>query len=284
MKSGGVTPPCTDGIYLLGCGRSILDLSVAEREAIQRSRCVLALNKFILFHDVARITPTHVWFAEDHWPAPVVLRDIFAHCRRHRLKDLTFIVSPGIGAFHESPVRYARARVGRALRRFRGKPHWESYLVPRNSRFESVTKNDWLTGGAWATSPGQPLFHLRTSFTCALNYLALNYPGAHIRLIGTDFNSDGYFFQEQMRRFQGRWDDWTTAAQKEHKRHFAAIEHEGKTVFDAFPYMREQLDRAGIRLSCPNPDSEIVRRGLAEHESAQVLMGSGSGPAGACRP
>jgi hypothetical protein len=90
------------------------------------------------------------------------------------------------------------------------------------------------------------------------------FPGSHVRLVGTDFNSDGYFFQEHMDRYRGRWDDWTTAAQVEHGRHFAAIAHEGKTVFDAFPYMREQIDLAGIQLTCPNADSEVVRRGLAE--------------------
>jgi hypothetical protein len=256
-----------DDIYLLGCGRSILDLTEAERARIARSRCVLALNKFVLFHDVAKIRPTHVWFAEDHWPAPLVLGDIFAHCRRHRLEGLTFILSPGFGGLHESPLSHARAAVGRVLRRAVGRRYWNSYLVPCGSRFEVVTKNFWLGGGEWATEPGQPLFHLRTSFTCALNYLAVNHPGSHIRLVGTDFNSDGYFFQDRMHRYQGRWDDWTTSIQKEHKQHFAAIEHEGKTVFDAFPYMREQLDRAGIRLSCPNPSSEVVRRQLAVHES-----------------
>ncbi|WP_158633554.1 hypothetical protein [Tautonia sociabilis] len=255
-----------EDVFLLGCGRSVLDLSDADRAAISRSRCVLALNKFILFHDVARITPTHVWFTEDHWPGPRVLRDIFAHCRRNRLEGLTFIITPQPRIFHDRRLTYTRARLGYTWRNALGRKMLEPFLPPPRSRLERVERHFWLDGGSWATEPGQPLFHLRTSFTCALNYLAVTHPGAHIHLIGTDFNSGGYFFEERMARFRGRWDDWTTSTQREQGRHFATIPHEGKTVFDAFPYMREQLDRAGVRVSCPNKESGVVRQGLADYE------------------
>ncbi|WP_169981015.1 hypothetical protein [Tautonia rosea] len=255
----------SDEIYLIGCSRSVLDLTPAECARINRARCVMGLNKFIYFHKIANILPTHVWFTDYHPPSPRILGDIFAACRRDGLRGLTFVLDAcyqkclRVGVF-----RYHAARVRRRLRLRRSR-NWPLMLAPASCRYEFVTRHDWLEGGCWATRIDEPLYSLRTAFTSALNYLAIQYPGSTIRLVGTDFNTRGYFFDEEMLRLALPWDDWTASMQSQHGTHSASIEYNGATVFDGFPYMREHLNQAGIRLTCNNPDSEPVVRGLASY-------------------
>lgn len=254
-------------IFLIGCSRSVLDLLPEERARINRARCVLGLNKFVYFRRIAGITPTHAWFADYHPPSPRILGDIFDACRRDGLRGLTFVLDAcyekrlRIGA-----IRYNAARVRRRLQ-LRLRRGWISPLMraPSGCRYEFITRHDWLEGGRWATRIDEPLYSLRTAFTSALNYLAIRYPGSTISLVGTDFNTSGYFFEEEMRRMRLPWDDWTVAIQAERGIHSAAIEYGGSTVFDGFPYMKEQLGRAGVRLTCNNPTSETVLRGLASY-------------------
>ena len=255
-------PGEADEVFLLGSGRSVLDLDPEEVAYINRSRCVLALNKFVLYHDVIGIVPTHIWFTEIHHPGPAILRYIVRYCRRQGLEGLTFIVIRAGGTFYDSPLAYWKDRLIQGMRRL---DTWQIHLLPPRSRVEVVRLHHWLRGGEWAASLDQPLFHLRTSFTCALNYLAVKYPGSTIKLVGTDFNTPGYFFDEQIGRHNLDFSDWTTRVQAEHRTHFAVVEHEGRTVIDAFPYMRRQLDLTRNRLLCPNPESEVVLRGLASY-------------------
>ncbi|MEW4571274.1 hypothetical protein AB1L88_25660 [Tautonia sp. JC769] len=256
----------TDGsgeIYLVGCSRSVLDLNQEERDRINRARCVVGLNKFVYFNKIAGIVPTHAWFTDDHPPSPRILKDIFTYCHREHLRRLTFVLSTGYErSLRVGALRYNLARVRRRLR-LRRRKDWPLLHGPAGCRFEFVARHDWLEGGPWATSLDEPLYSFRTAFTSALNYLAIRYPGSTIRLVGTDFNTPGYFFEEEMRRQALPWDDWTAAMQIEHGTHSAAVTYDGATVFDKFPYIREQLDRAGVRLTCNNPDSEAVLRGLA---------------------
>jgi len=252
-------------VVLMGSGRSVADLRPEETAALQRADCIIGLNKYIFFYDIAGIRPTHVWFTEDHPPGPAILAEIFRFCRRNRLHGLTFILKRGVGSLHSNfdLPRYWKRRLSKRLKRL---DRWQVYRLPPGARVDLVRRHDWLEGGDWANSLDEKLFHLRTSFTCALNYVSVRYPGSLLRLVGTDFNSPGYFFEGHLDRIRVDATDWTTTAQRQAKTHFAAIEHQGTTVFDAFPYMKECLDKNGVRVVCANPESEVVRRGLAEFE------------------
>jgi hypothetical protein len=255
----------SDEIYLVGCSRSVLDLTQEERDRINRARCVLGLNKFIYFNKVAGIMPTHAWFTDDHPPSPRILKDIFTYCDRERLRQITFVLSTTYkGSLRVGAFRYNLARFRRRLR-LRRRQNWFLLHGPAGCRYEFVTRHDWLEGGSWATSLDEPLYSYRTAFTSALNYLSIRYPGSTIQLVGTDLNTPGYFFEEEMRRQHLPWDDWSASIQAVHGTHSAAVVMDGSTVFDRFPDIKEQLDRAEIRLTCSNPTSEAVLRGLASY-------------------
>ena len=257
-------------VFILGSGRSINDLTPEEVAHINRAEVSIALNKFAIFHEVAGIVPTHVWFTEYHWPVERVLNHIFRVCARDRLEGLTFVLVDGQQiTYHPNLLSHAKAR----LRRWRkGYDDWSIALAPRRWRrrlgwrFEFVRRSHPLTGTDWASSLDEPLYNHRVSFSSVLNYVTIRYPGATARLVGVDFNSPGYFFQEELDRMKPDWDDWSTQVQAAHGKHMAAIPHMGGTLFDKFPFIREQLDRAGVRVTCPNPNSAAITEGLAEYE------------------
>lgn len=259
-----------DEVYLLGCGRSMLDVSSVMVDRVNRAKCVIALNKYAAFYNVVGIVPTHIWFTEIHPPSHRVLGYIFKRCRRDKLHGLTFITSPRVRWYaHRTLWSYWRTRL---LTTIRSKGPSHAWLVPNDAEFEYITHTDWLEGGQWARSLDEPLYQYRTSFTSALNYIGIRYPDHTVRLLGTDFNSDGYFFDRELAELDVDWDDWSAPVQREQKCHSAITQEQGVPVTDKFLYVREQLEHAGVRLLCPNRDSVVVSKGLAEYEPMDVTQ------------
>jgi hypothetical protein len=269
-------------VILLGSGRSVLDLGPGQLAHLRGARCVLALNKYLAVHDLLGVVPTHVLFLDLHPPAPEVLVALFRVCARDGLRDVTFVLNeryrdllpgaPGAGRRPRAAPRGGPAGPRAWLSRARSAARWVAALrrrralrPPPGCPLEFVALTDWLDEhSAWARSLAEPLFHYRISLGTALNYLALRHPGSHVRLVGVDFNSPGYFFQEEMERRGHRWDDWTTA--RAGAGHFALVEHAGGTFFDRLPYVLARLSEHGVRLTCASPTSEMVLRGGVAYE------------------
>lgn len=280
----GVAPDGREDVYLLGCGQSVLDLTTEEVECINRAPVRLALNKFVAFHKVAGIVPTHVWFTEDHNDTYRILQYIFDVCERDDLENLTFVMGRHTGQVFSWRARYWAERVRRSAyyrilrrlspRRFPAIPHWNMLMAPAAGRlgwqFERVDRTNEVFGPmVWATSIEQPLFHHRTAFTAGLNYLSVKWPKATIRLVGTDFNGYGYFFDEEAQRRGIQWHDFTSSLQAERQAHFAtipdAIQERPGTVFDVFPFMRKSIENQGGSIACNNPASATIQHGLADY-------------------
>jgi hypothetical protein len=274
-----------EDVYLLGCGRSVLDLMPEEVDRINRAPVRLALNKFAAFHAVAGIKPTHIWFTEYHDDTFRVLQYILDVCAKDGLKDLTIVMGHRTGRVVRSRAAAIALKGSHwlyfhclypAIRR------WDPNAVPRPIlRFPGPRRGlGWRTQRirhtpelhtpmVWAQTPDQTIFHHRTAFTAALNFLSALRPRATIRLIGVDFTEHGYFFDEEMKRRGVRWEDFTSQIQATRNGHFAtirdAIPDQPGTVFDVFPFMREQVLARGGAIVCSNPRSATIREGLADY-------------------
>jgi hypothetical protein len=264
---------------VLGSGQSILDLSDQERERLNRAECRLALNKYAAFSELAGITPTHVFFLDDYdMTCRRFLQHIFNRCIESSDSNLTFVIP-----------RRSRNRLrtcsAEELQRRQGRLEWlgfrqppfalyrpvtprfpGKYLVPKDAQFEFTTHHEWRTGGEWATSLNQPLFHFRGSLTSALNYLSIQFPGWPVRLVGTDFAGGEYFFQSELDQLGFEWRDWTTPLVAEANLHFSAQQFEGTTMFDRFEFIVEQMERTGTPLVCQSRNSALVKRQLVAWE------------------
>lgn len=253
-------PPESD-IFVLGSGESVSELSDAEIDHINRATCRLAMNKFMAFYKLARILPTHVFYV-DYYNEGCgdFLQHIFDVCIQDKRADLVFVLNKLV----ESQIVLSRtARLLRSLRAVVRRQSGERlYLAPRNCSYEFITHTDWLTGGQWATSLSEPLFHYRASLTSVLNYLSIRFPATTIKLVGVDLNSPRYFFHHQLRELPFYQEDWTGPITAEKGVHFTALEYQGTNMFDQFNYILESLRTTGNKLVNCNPRSLFVEKAI----------------------
>lgn len=257
-------------IIILGSGMSILDLSDAEIQYINECPVRIAINKFVAFYEKVNIIPTHIYYVDDYEDSVILfLQHIFNICRKNKLKNLTFILSNKL-----SQNRMANNWLFFYLKKLylKIKKHVNNniFLVPKNCYFEFISHQHWLKGNKWSGSLETPLFHYRGSLSTVLNYVSIKYPKHPIKLVGVDFNSPGYFFQEELEKLNFAWQDWTTPITKKEKIHFSAISYEGTTIFDKFDFIIEHLKQSGNEISSCNPNSLLVAKNLVSYNKLQA--------------
>ncbi|GBF80944.1 hypothetical protein [Aphanothece sacrum] len=269
-------------VIILGSGLSILDLSSEEINYINQCEVIIAINKFMAFYQKSQILPNHIYFVDAYDLSNVnFLQHIFNVCRKNKLEGLTFIISKTILEHPMTGQRFCSKRIAFILKKkyleieneihnklFHGeKANTNLFLIPENCKFELISHQHWLEGNIWGDSLQKPLFHYRGSLSTVLNYVSIKYPQRTIKLIGVDFNSPRYFFQDELEKLNFVWKDWTTSITQEKKTHFSAIPYQGTTIFDKFDFMLKNLDGTGnIVYSC-NRDSLLIEKGLVKYSA-----------------
>jgi hypothetical protein len=259
-------------VIVLGSGMSILELSQQEINYINSCEVIIAVNKFMAFYQKSKIVPTHIYYVDAYQRSvQIFLQHIFNICRKNKLKGLTFILNKNISRYSTSNVYlylylkylnlknvYRKIRYGSI----------NSFLLPKNCYCDFITHQDWLKyDNTWATSLNEPLFHYRGSLSTVLNYISIKYPNRSIRLVGVDFNSPQYFFQQELEELELDWQDWTTPIVKEKGMHFSAVNYQGTTIFDKFGFILEQLSASGNSVYSCNSKSLLVEKGLVQYAS-----------------
>ena len=285
-----------DEIVVLGTGKSVNNLTRKQVEYLNRQPIRIGINKYTAFHYLVGVIPNRVWFTDLHPPNNLILEYLADTTWRYPIQDARFILSRGWGTspqkatfsavakqiartvFQKRQIYFPRSRrVASAVRTAIRLPgarriyHGAAVLcLPHGCDYQLVQVDlaNWNTGKAeWATRPDQPLYQWLTSFTTVLNYISVYHPGAKVRLVGTDFNSAGYFFDAELSKLNLRWDDWTSPLQRTENKHFAAIDTGGRpTLYDRMPEILNHLRAANIRLTCANPNSDLVLRGYVPYE------------------
>lgn len=253
----------------MGTGRSISDLSAGDVAAVNRGRNVLAINKYMAFYRMGGIVPTHVYFVDSYDESSVrFLNHTLNVCREDGLRGLTFILNRrfqkrvATSAF-DYWLKFLAVRVLRRSDR-------TVFAGPPDSRFEFINHEHSLEGKNWADDLAETLFHFRGSLSTVLNYVSIRFPGRKVKLVGVDFNSPGYFFQDELDKLTFEWRDWTTDIVKEKKMHFSAVDHDGKTIFDRFDFILENLAASGNKLVCCNENSLLVEKGFTPFEPVRT--------------
>lgn len=257
-------------IIILGSGMSILDLSEAEIKYINECPVRIAINKFAAFYKKVNIIPTHIYYVDDYEDSVVLfLQYIFNICRQNNLKNLTFILSNKLSykKMANNLILFYLKKLYVKIKKYK---NYNIFLVPKNCSFEFISHQHWLKGNKWSDSLESPLFHYRGSLSTVLNYVSIKYPKHPIKLVGVDFNSPGYFFQEELEKLNFAWQDWTTPIIKKEKTHFSAIPYEGTTIFDKFDFILEHLKYSGNEIFSCNPDSLLVAKNLVKYNKLLV--------------
>ena len=267
-----------DRVIVLGSGMSILDLTKEEKEHINSCKYVIAFNKFMAFYKKAGVLPTHIYFHDRHDSSINFFRYILKICRKDNLCNLTFFTNNEYVkayTFHSSLYLWFHFQKIRVLKNIFKKSLTEKekewtwlykknkiLQYPKKSILYSFNVSNWLEGGKWAASMQETIFHYRGSLTSVLNVCSILFPSKDIFLVGTDFNTSSYFFEDEINLLNFTWKDWTYDLVKEHGMHFSYQSYEGKRMEDAFPYIIKSLSDNGNDLYCTNSDSLLVKSGV----------------------
>ena len=263
-----------DKIIILGSGPSILSLSEEEKAHVNRCKYVIAVNKFMAFYKKAGILPTHVYFCDRHETSFLFFRHILSVCRRDNLENLTFYTNSYFASEmriqKKEWINYFKAVVVKIFfpKKITGKnelwlyPLKRGLLYPSKSQIYGITVSRYLVGGDWAKSLKEEIFHFRGSLTSVLNISTIIAPGLDVFLIGTDFNSSSYFYEEELETLDFNWKDYTYDLVKEKNLHFSFQAVEGKVMEDSFPYIMKSMAKTKNSLYCCNQNSLLINIGV----------------------
>lgn len=270
---------------VLGSGLSILNLSQKEIDYINQCEVKIAFNKYMLFYEKSKIIPNYIYF-HDLYGYEAYLR-IIEKCKSDKLDNLTFFVSFFLKNITYSSVFskinsyvvdvlyfrikalftiFFKLNINCSIHRFILFRKFQFIKRPHNSKFIKITITPWNKGGEWAENLDEKIFHYRGSLTSVINICSIIKPSNEIVLIGTDFNSSKYFFQDELEQSKFKWKDYTYNITKTNNKHYSFIKVDNETMSDRFPYINEQLKRLNIKLTCTNPNSLLVKEGLVEYK------------------
>ena len=282
-------------VVVLGCGISINDLKDEEIQYINRCKTVIAMNKFAAFYDKVNIIPTHIYFTDMFGNSFFLLQYIIKKMNNCKIYGLTYILhktsqgSLTFGTHYHPLFKNINTRIVCGinsalftLNHPRGKIF--TYLMKLRNfirglkqrvRYLNVSKKNYFdfvfpeTSGSsrWATSLNQFLFHYKGSLSSVLNYVSIIRPGTEILLVGTDFYSGEYFFENELESLGIPWKDWTTKIIREKGIHISAlpfpnnphkIDEKCKTLFERFDEIIEGLSKTANKLYICNPKSLLA--------------------------
>lgn len=289
-------------VVIMGCGKSINSLSKAERNYLNNFDVKIGINKYAAFYKKAQIEPSHIFF-QDYYDktSKNFVRYIINYCRQEKIKNLTFILSPEIETllykntflfclsylrtiFINSAVRileYLNLKISKRifpnlmlkLRKNFKQDHNYPLKLAKKSKVIYCTKQAWnKKGNSWSTSIDKPLYHYRGSFTSLLNYISIEFSKFNILLVGVDFNSSGYFFDQELKLMKIDYKDWTTSISQKNDKHFSIIKYEGTTMQDVMPEIIKNLNKTNNKMFSVNKNSFMVEQNYAEfHELSKEL-------------
>ncbi len=235
--------------FILGCGRSLLELGPEEIDHINRSPFILAFNKYILFYEKIGIIPTHYLLADKGPKAHLMFRETTRLCGKDPLRKVQFIFSK---------------ELKRKLRKLPESKIFSKSSVKKRTTF--ITRTNWLKGGDWAHSLKDPIYHYRGSLSGAINITSILNPNQRIKLLGVDLANHEYFFQEEIENDSQKWGIFLERITPDATQHETVVEVSGTAgILEAFPFIEENVQKNGGELLCCNPQSLLVTQRILEH-------------------
>lgn len=259
-----------DKTIVLGCGKSILDLTKEEIEYVNHCNVVIAMNKYMAFYKKIGIIPTHVYFVDDHENSRKFLEYIFDVCQNDGLEGMTFVVNKSLRSVLYASILDKFSLILKNTWRdfvnsFKLVCARHIFLTKRryicilpSCQYQFISTTNWLEGGFWANSLSEKLFHFRCSLTTILNYCTIIAPQKDIFLLGNDFRGSEYFFEDELNALPFDWKDWTTDITKKENKHFSFVDYEKTNIVDVFPQILDYLEKNQTNLYCTNPNSMLV--------------------------
>jgi len=280
-----------DYIAVLGSGVSINDLSDKERKIIDLCEVKIAINKYAAFYKKAAIKPTHVYYTDDYY---ISSRNFFeymiSYLNKEKISNLTFIVSKRMSPMlTQDKLEFLIKKVfyffkdlviifskNRFISRISSIMQIRKYginssqlrilkLPPKSVLHEVEILSHNKKGTAWAKTLKEPLYHFKGSLSSVLNYISIYFPNKKVLLVGVDFNTSNYFFEEELNKLNFETKDWTYDLTKKENKHYSIITTQGVKMDDELPFMISELEKRHIELFNINENSYLVKQNFVKH-------------------
>ncbi|MFM1920864.1 MAG: hypothetical protein RLZZ303_2498 [Candidatus Hydrogenedentota bacterium] len=252
-------------VYVLGSGASLLRLGPEECARVERGPAV-AMNKYLLFWELAGIWPSHYFLADIHYPALRVYEESVAIARTrkpapHFLLDESYRLRYG-GGF----AKRMRNLPFQLRQRWRHGYTYQPSSLPAGATYFKRCHR-WAAPQIWGETLDDLMYFHRGSLSVLINLLTVLRLGRHIKLLGVDLGTPGSFYDEAIQSRPYLFDDYMRLQQSGAvKEHVTAATFQGMPGIQAkWPFIQENVERRGFRLSCCNPDSLLVREGLCPY-------------------
>lgn len=287
-------------VVILGSGISINSLTHDERTILNSYHTKIAINKYAAFYENSGIVPTHVYFEDDYDESAIkMLSFIVNKIRKNGVKDVTYVISENYrGCLYSNRfvlffkkasnflmflIQYTLVKLFRFFFKKGNKSFYDwvrlriEELIPYKSisrfnrilpenKINYISKQNWINSdNKWAKTLEEPLYHFRGSFSTVLNYVSVCFPNHPILLVGVDFNTSEYFFQEELKKLKFETSDWTTKITHQNNKHFSLIDYKGTKMDDELPYMISCLKETNNIMYSSSEQSYLVLNGYVPY-------------------
>ncbi len=252
--------------FIIGSGRSLLNLTSEEKQYLNAHPNVLALNKYLLFYETIGILPKALFIADGHYPTPMIVFKIMRKAQTLAQKPTYYLDEFYRKLFVIPPLESVWARKQRD-KMFTG----HEYVAPLGIDYPNVAffKHRWAeySGFSWAKTLKEPLYWFHTSLLTAINLAFIIYPGCDIKLLGVDLQGAEAFYHEEIMKHPDLLDHHYQRSIKELGQHPTAVAQtpDGRTMFDALEMIVLELEKHGVKLLSCNPNSLLVTKNICQH-------------------
>lgn len=260
-------PEDDDTFYILGTGRSLLDLSSEERRYLDAHPRTLGMNRFYLNYERLDICPSMLFLSDFNYYADLILRGCIERLKREG-RALPYYVGDEYLRFYRS-ASLADLRFKRRMRRkLKNKADYKPGALPVYEHLVGFPVSNEAQKFYWARSFKTPLYHRRGSLTVAINLANILYPACDIKLLGIDLSSPGYFYDDLIT--DETRDQWVDEKYDQSKRlgvHASARPktHDSTTLCDVMHQVTAEFRRQGRGLYCCNPESLLVTENVVPY-------------------
>lgn len=280
-----------DYIIILGSGLSINALTDDERYLLNQCSVKIGINKYAAYYNLAKITPTHIYYTDDYYDASRnFFMSMISKLKNDDLSNLTFIVSKNFKKILSknsfdflfkkcmllfNKILYKifsitifkkilfRLKISYNYKEYDKLVHLKILRLPKKSKVQSITINSHVKKDTpWANSIEEPIYHFKGSLSTVFNYVSIFFKGRDILLVGVDFNSSDYFFEEELDKLEFDSKDWTYDLRKKENKHYSIIETNGVKMDDEIPFMLNELRKRDINVYSLNKNSYLVEKGF----------------------
>ncbi|WP_348766041.1 hypothetical protein [uncultured Salinisphaera sp.] len=246
--------------YILGTGRSLLDLGTEERRYLDSHPRTLGMNRFYLNYERLDICPSMLILSDVNYYADLILRGCIERLNSEG-RCLPYYVSDEYLRFYRTgPFRELRLK-RRVSRRLKRKTGYKPGPLPAYDNLRGFPVSNEAKEFYWATDFETPLYHRRGSLTVAINLANILYPDCDIKLLGIDLSNPGYFYDDLITaESRDMWVDEKYDQSKEAGTHASARPktHDSTTLCDVMRNVMSEFNRQGRGLYCCNPQSLLV--------------------------